>query len=99
MKHIRYIFAWLPIVLAGCTVTYDHHYPEVAERYARTYECPRHFQSPDASRIETVKQNLDYLQPYMTQDECWKTLDLPNRDVSHFGFGRASGFYHYYDIA
>lgn len=80
MKHIRYIFAWLPIVLAGCTVTYDHHYPKLPSDTPAPTSAQDIFNPLTPAEVETVKQNLDYLQPYMTQDECWKTLDLPKRE-------------------
>ncbi|HEX3890666.1 MAG TPA: hypothetical protein VHX90_07435 [Verrucomicrobiae bacterium] len=78
MKLIRHIFACLPIILAGCTVTYDHHYPKLPSEAPPTtlYDVL----SPlTPAEVETVKKKFDYFQPYMTQDECWKILDLPKR--------------------
>jgi hypothetical protein len=88
MKILGYILVCF--LLAGCAATVDQTQPESAQTatppaapLAGAAPAPAtvyDFLNPlTPAEVETVKKRLDYLQPYMTQDECWKILDLPKR--------------------
>ena len=79
MKHIRKILVCLPIIFAGCVVTTDHHYPKLAAEQPAAGSQTDIFNPLTPAEFESVKERIDYLQPYTTAKECFTVLGLPVR--------------------
>jgi hypothetical protein len=82
MKPIRYILACCFLVLAGCTVTTDHHYysqaPVQTPQPTNTGDI---FNPLTPAELDHVKAEIPHLQPYMTLNDCITALGIPKRPV------------------
>ncbi len=88
MKPIRYILACCSLILAGCTVTTDHHYysqaPVQEPEATNTGDI---FNPLTSAGLDHVKAELDHLQPYMTLSDCTVALGIPRREVPTSAWG------------
>jgi hypothetical protein len=81
MKHIRHILICLPIILAGCVVTTDHHYPKIPSEPTVSTNTGDVFNPLTQAELEGVRTEIDHLQPYMTLNDCTKALGIPRREI------------------
>jgi hypothetical protein len=81
MKHIRHILICLPIILAGCVVTTDHHYPKIPSEPTESTNTGDIMNPLTPAELEHVKAEIDHLQPYMTPNDCTAALGIPRRAV------------------
>ena len=74
-------------LLAGCVVSTDHHYPKPATEQPAAVGQADIFNPLTPAELESVKERIDLLQPYMSAKECFTTLGLPVRQYPTSAWG------------
>ena len=87
MNHIRYILICLPIILAGCVATNDHHYPKIPSEPTESTNTGDIFNPLTPAELERVRTEIDHLSPYMTLKDCIAALRIPQRQIPTSAWG------------
>jgi hypothetical protein len=77
----------LPIILAGCSVDYDHHYPKIPTEQAESPNAGDIFNPLTPAELEVVRGEIDRLSACMTPNDCITALQIPRRQIPTSAWG------------
>jgi hypothetical protein len=87
MKRSRYLLICVPIILAGCSGDYDHHYPKIPSKSTESTNTGDVFNPLSVAELERVRVEIDHLSPYMTPNDCIAALHIPQRQIPTSAWG------------
>ena len=86
MKLLRSLVTCCFLALAGCTAATDQHYAKL-QGEAPERATTGQFEPLTPVELDHVKAKIDHLQPYMTLNDCTRSLGIQGRNVPRSVWG------------